>query len=88
MAQASGMKLSEVTMREKVPTVGPGESALRLRCEVGPGPNLGWELVLDGDLIKASKAGTEMLIPLSNVAYMRRLVEVPVIEIKKPVRAA
>lgn len=80
------MRLSEVQVREKVPTVGPGEASVRLVAKDGPAAAFGWSLDYEAGVVTATKGDVEMLIPVGNVAYMRKLV-VPV-EAKKPVKAA
>lgn len=81
------MKLSEIETKQKIPTVGPGEASVRLRSEPGAGVTAGWSLDYEAGIVTASKGDVELLIPVANIAYMRRYVA-PVVEAKKPVRAA
>lgn len=81
------MKLSEIETKQKIPTVSPGEASVRLRSEPGPGTTMGWSLDYEAGIVTASKGDVELLIPVANIAYMRRLV-VPVVDAKKPVKAA
>lgn len=66
------MKLVEIQTREKVPTYGPGEASLRLRSEPGPAPHMGWSLEYEAGIVTATRGDTEMLIPIGNIAFMRR----------------
>jgi hypothetical protein len=77
------MKLDEVQVREKVPTGPPGQSDARLRAESGHGPAMGWALDYEAGMVTARKGEHSLLIPTSNVAYMRPAVPVAV-EAKKP----
>ncbi len=65
------MKLSEVQVRDKVPTGAPGDNTARLQSATGSGPAQGWTLEYDAGVVTATKHEQRLLIPLSNVAYMR-----------------
>lgn len=73
------MKLSEVQVREKVPTIGPAETTSRFLAAEGPAPSWGWDLSFEGGIVTATKGTTQVLIPIGNVAWMR----VAVAEAKK-----
>ena len=73
------MKLSEVQVREQVPSGQVGSNTSRLKTEPGTGPSHGWLLEYEAGMVTACKGDATLLIPLGNVAYMRpEAVVVPV----------
>lgn len=65
------MKLLEVQVRDKVPTGAPGDTTARLRSEAGMGPASGWTLDYEAGVVTCTRGEQRLLIPVSNVAYMR-----------------
>lgn len=65
------MKLTEIQLREKVPTGAPGDTTSRLNSAVSPNAAAGWSLTLDAGMVTARKGDMTLLIPMSNVAFMR-----------------
>jgi len=73
------VKLTEVQVRDQVPSGSVGSNTARLKSEAGTGPSHGWTLDYDAGMVTAVKGGQRLLIPVGNVAYMRpEAVVVPV----------
>lgn len=65
------MKLSEVQVREKVPTGAPGDTSSRFKSGDEHQNAGGWTLVYDAGIVTATKGEQTLHIPMSNVAYMK-----------------
>ncbi len=77
------MKLSEVQLREKVPTGYVGDTSARLHAKEGSAGAHGWSLDFEAGMVTAIKGDVVLAIPVGNIVWMR-----PEPKPAKPVKAA